>query len=153
LRGRNAFLLLTFVSAEIDDETLWNAFTRGTLPKAEWRHRAHVRVAWMFLERYELDAAHALMRVGIVRLNAVHGLVESLERGYHETLTRGYLVLVAAARKTRMNRTDTSSTFVDACADAIGPEAILRHYSREHLLSAKARALFVEPDLAPLPAV
>lgn len=133
----------------LSDDELWLAFGAATLPAAAWTHRAHLRVAWMFLERYPLDEAHVLMRVGIIRLNAFHGLVETPSRGYHETLTRVWLSLVAARRKAM--DAPSSGTFVDACIDALGKDAVLRHYSRERVTSVRARAMFVEPDLAPLP--
>jgi hypothetical protein len=103
----------------------------------------------MFLKRHPLDEAHVLMRVGIIRLNAFHDLVETPARGYHETLTRLWLSLVAA----RMKTTDapTSDAFVDACTDALGKDAALRHYSRALVTSVRARAVFVAPDLLPLP--
>ncbi len=131
------------------DEELWTAFAAGTLPAATWTHRAHLRVAWMFLRRYSLDEAHVLLRVGIIRLNAAHGLVETPARGYHDTLTRLWLSLVAAAMRT--TDAPTSDAFVDACAGALGKDAALRHYSRERLTSVRARAIFVEPDVQPLP--
>lgn len=133
----------------LSDDELWLAFGAATLPAAAWTHRAHLRVAWMFLERYPLDEAHVLIRVGIIRLNAFHGLVETPSRGYHETLTRVWLSLVAARRKAM--DAPSSGTFVDACIDALGKDAVLRHYSRELVTSVRARAMFVEPDLAPLP--
>jgi hypothetical protein len=133
----------------LGDEELWTAFAAGTLPAATWTHHAHLRVAWMFLRRYSLDEAHVLLRVGIIRLNAAHGLVETPARGYHDTLTRLWLSLVAAAMRTI--DAPTSDAFVDACAGALGKDAALRHYSRERLTSVRARAIFVEPDVLPLP--
>ena len=72
------------VVPSLDDDALWRAFHDGALPAAQWTHAAHLRVAWLHLARYELDEAHLRMRVGIIRLNAAHGLVETAERGYHE---------------------------------------------------------------------
>ncbi len=132
-----------------DDDELWNAFHGRTLSESAWNHRAHLRVAWMFTQRHDLDEAHLLMRVGIIRLNAAHGLVETRERGYHETITRTWLVLVRALATGAPH--PTSSDFVDAHGDALAKDALLRHYSRERLLSLEARTRFVEPDLAPLP--
>jgi hypothetical protein len=137
------------METSLSDQELWHAFGASQLPTADWTHRAHLRVAWMFLKRYPLDEAHVLMRVGIIRLNVFHGRVESPSRGYHDTLTRVWLSLVAA----RMKTTDapSSGAFVDACIDSLGKDAVLRHYSRELLMSVRARAIFVEPDLVPLP--
>lgn len=132
---------------ELADEALWTAFHARTLSHARWTHTAHLRMAWLHLERYALDEAHLRMRAGIVRLNAAHGLVESPARGYHETLTRVWLVLVAEAR--RLARAADSRAFV---ADhALDRDAPLRFYSRERLFSLAARSMFVAPDRAPLP--
>ena len=133
----------------MDDRALWDAFCESRLPTDRWTHREHLRVAWMYLDRYALDEAHLLMRVGIIRLNAFHALVETAQRGYHETLTRVWLVLVAKVRTTATE--ETSDAFVDAHAGALGRDAVLSHYSRDRLMSVRARAVFVEPDLAPLP--
>jgi GNAT superfamily N-acetyltransferase len=131
----------------LDDEALWRAFHARTLPHAQWTHAAHLRIAWLHLDRHELDEAHLRMRAGIIRLNAAHGLVESPERGYHETLTRVWLVLVRAARG-RAVGPDSTSLLVDPGLTRTAP---LAYYSRERLFSPAARATFVPPDLAELP--
>jgi hypothetical protein len=131
----------------LDDDALWLAFHERTVPAAEWTHLAHVRVAWLHLARYELDDAHLRMRAGIIRLNAVHGLVELPTRGYHETITRVWLVLIAAARREAAGR--DSLDFL--AAHGLARDTPLRFYSRERLFSVAARACFVAPDLAELP--
>ena len=134
----------------MDDRELWERFSAARLPDAAWTHRAHLRMAWLFLERHPaIDEAHILMRVGIIRLNATHGLVETTARGYHETLTRVWLVLVDALRRTEP--AESSEAFVDTCAERLGRDAVLGYYSRERLMSVRARATFVDPDLMPLP--
>lgn len=134
----------------IPDDKLWSRFHAASLPAADWTHHAHLRVAWMYSRRHALDDAHILMRVGIIRLNASHGLVETPARGYHETMTRAWLRLVAAAMRSAPEH-ETSLSFLEAHAARLGKDAPLRHYTRERLLSTEARARFVEPDLLPLP--
>jgi ribosomal protein S18 acetylase RimI-like enzyme len=134
---------------ELDDGALWTAFHARTLSHTAWNHAAHLRTAWLHLERYGLDESHLRMRAGILRLNASHGLVESPARGYHETLTRVWLVLVAEARAHA--RCDGSIAFL--AAHPLGRDAPLRFYSRERLFSLEARATFIPPDRAPLPDV
>lgn len=146
---------------ELTDDELWAAFGAAALPAPAWTHRAHLRVAWLFLRRYPLDEAHVLLRVGIIRLNAFHGLVETPSRGYHETLTRLWLSLIASliapatapGTAPAMQAADapSSGAFVDTHQAALGKDAALRHYSRERIMSVRARAIFVEPDLLPLP--
>ena len=129
------------------DDDLWRAFHDATLPAAQWTHAAHLRIAWLHLARYELDEAHLRMRVGIIRLNAAHGLVETAERGYHETLTRVWLVLVAAARR----RAPGADSVHLLARPGVERDAPLAYYSRAQLFSVAARARFVPPDLADLP--
>jgi hypothetical protein len=133
----------------MDDPTLWEAFQTRTLPAAEWTHEAHLRIAWMHLARWpSIDEAHLRTRVGIIRLNHAHGLEETPARGYHETLTRVWLALVAAIRSS--DRSVDSRAFVATHERALGKDAPLRHYSRERLFSLAARSTFVAPDVAPL---
>ena len=133
----------------LDDDALWTAFHEKTLTHAEWTHEAHLRVAWMHVTRYPLDEAHLRMRAGIIRLNERHGLVESAERGYFETLTYVWLALVADAQ--RRSPAADSRALLAARPELQDRELPLRHYSRELLRTGKARAIFVPPDREPLP--
>jgi GNAT superfamily N-acetyltransferase len=133
----------------LDDDILWSAFRGATLPHAEWTHRSHVRVGFMHLTRWPLDEAHLRMRVGIVRLNASHGLEETAARGYHETITRVWLTLTAHARAGRYHA--SSETFLAEHPELLEKDLALRFYSRARLDSVHARAVFVEPDREPLP--
>ncbi len=91
------------------------------------------------------------MRAGIIRLNERHGLTETSARGYFETLTRAWLVLVADARL----RSDaaTSVELFQRCPELLDRSLPARHYSKELLGTVRARSIFVEPDLSPLPRV
>jgi hypothetical protein len=111
----------------------------------------HIRTAFVFLQRFSLDEAHLRMRAGIIRLNERHGLVETSARGYFETLTRVWLVLVADAR--RRTAAGDSCALLLAAPELMDRSLPLRHYSRAVLAETRARALFVPPDLAPLPVV
>ena len=132
------------------DADLWEQFQAVRLPATEWTHVGHLRVAWMFLKRYALDEAHLRARAGIIRLNASHGLVETPARGYHDTITRAWLILVRAAMRTSPG-IDDSALFLPAHASSLAKDALLRHYTRDRLSSVEARARFLEADLAPLP--
>ncbi len=131
------------------DDDLWRAFHSRSLPAALWTHEAHLRIAWMHLRRHPLDDAHILMRVGIILLNASHGLIETPARGYHETITRGFLVIIEGL--VRGDAAQDSRVFLERHAAALAKDALLGHYSRPLLESPLARAVFVEPDLSPLP--
>lgn len=135
----------------MDDRTLWQAFGNSSLTHAEWTHEAHLRAAFLHAQKYPLDEAHLRMRAGIIRLNERHGLQETSARGYFETLTRVWLVLVAdaAARSGASN----SRELLEHCPELFDRTLPSRHYSRAVLASVRARAIFVAPDLEPLPEV
>lgn len=136
-------------STHLDDAALWRAFRDTTLPAPAWTHRSHVRVAFLHLAQWALDEAHLRMRVGIIRLNHAHGLEETPDRGYHETMTRAWLALVAEARAAE-ELVDTDALFAARPA-LLDKNLTLSFYSRTRLFSLRARTMFVEPDLAPLP--
>jgi hypothetical protein len=133
----------------MDDLELWRRFAVQDLSHSEWDHRLHLRTAFLHLTRYELDEAHLRMRAGIIRLNRQHGLEETSARGYLETMTRVWLCLVQSARA-RCEPID-SLDLLDRCPELLDRSLPLRHYSKALLMSVRARAIFVEPDVAPLP--
>jgi uncharacterized protein (DUF1330 family) len=133
----------------LDDGALWQRFIEQQLSPAEWNHELHVRVAHLHVSRYERDEAHLRMRAGIIRLNQHHGLVESAERGYFETLTCVWLLLVGAAG--RRSAAASSIELLERCPELLDRSLPLKYYSRERLFTVRARSIFVEPDLAPLP--
>jgi len=135
----------------MDDETLWKAFSDCTLTSAEWTHEAHLRMAFLHARQYSLDEAHLRLRAGIIRLNERHGLIETGARGYFETLTRVWLVLVAHARE--RSRASSSRELLERCPELYDRQLPARHYSRERLMSVRARSIFVAPDREPLPDV
>ncbi|HYC33583.1 MAG TPA: hypothetical protein VEB59_14940 [Gemmatimonadales bacterium] len=127
------------------------AFTAGTLPKEQWTHRAHLLVALWHGATQPADEALDAMRAGILRLNAVHGVVTTPSRGYHETITRAYMRLVMRFVRDEPPGSSWSSRAARLLARHGEREHLLRHYTRDRLFSSEARFGWVEPDLLPLP--
>ena len=46
------------MSAPLDDEALWTAFTTSTLPEPMWTHESHLRIAFLHLKDVEPSANH-----------------------------------------------------------------------------------------------
>jgi hypothetical protein len=84
-----------------DDEFL-AAFEARTLPKAQWTHAAHVRMAWLYLTRLHFAAALDRVRDGIRCYNAAVG-----SDGYHETITVAFTLLIHA----RLTNADIDDSF------------------------------------------
>ena len=133
----------------LNDDELWELFAASSLPGSDWTHEAHLRIAWMHLRQHDLDASHILMRVGIIKLNRFHQLVETPVRGYHESITRAWLLLVRSA--SQRFPSERSDLFMLGAGNELGTSALLGYYSKDLLMSAAARARFIEPDLKPLP--
>lgn len=131
-----------------DDEFL-AAFEACSVPKAEWTHEAHVRMAWLYLSRLPFGDALGRIGQGIRRYNAAVGGPPS---AYHETVTVAFARLVHA-RMAEGCPGEGFATFAARSPDLFwrGQAALLRHYSRAALDSPAARDRFVEPDLEPLP--
>src|ERR1700730_353768 len=80
---------------------LVSQFESGELPHARWTHREHLTVAFWYVSRLEEAAALDRIREGILFLNGCHGTPNTDTRGYHETLTRFWIGIVAKFLKER----------------------------------------------------
>jgi 4-hydroxy-tetrahydrodipicolinate synthase len=140
--------------AGLDDgalERLQARFAERAIPAAEWTHTAHLQVGAWHVFHLGADEALARMRAGILRLNQAHGLVETPARGYHETITRAYVELLAAFLGGFPPQTPLGARVAAALAAPLGRrDALLSFYDRERLMSPAARAAWVEPDRKPL---
>ncbi len=132
--------------------TLAVRFETGAIPATEWTHETHLTVGAWHVVRFGPDGALERLRTGIRRLNAAHGTVDSDTRGYHETITRAYVRLIAAFLRAR----PAGEGLVGSVAALLGSplaarDVLTRHYSRPLLFSVTARRGWVEPDLEPVP--
>ena len=91
------------------------------------------------------------MRDGILRLNQAHGVPTTPTRGYHETITRFYMHVVAHHLRVEPAGDDWADRANRLYRRLGARDLPLRHYSEARLKSAEARARWVEPDLRPMP--
>lgn len=137
----------------MDDRTLIERFERQQLPPPDWTHRAHVRVAYLYLAEHPFEEALERVRSGIQALNAANGVPEGPNRGYNETTTRAFLHLVAATMEaygTALPSAD-SEAFCDHHPQLMCKQILRCFYSPEQRMRPEAKTEFVAPDLAPLP--
>ena len=120
-------------------------FEDQTLPPLRWTHREHLAVAAVYAKRHG-DGALDCMRSGIKALNAAHGVVDTPTGGYHETLTRAWMQLLRqlSDREPGLHELDLANKALALLADK---RLLLNYYSRESIMSAEARAGWVDPDL------
>ena len=153
LRRRRAWVRSAFRIHRIspmNDADLLQAFEACRLTAADFRHREHLRVAYLYLARDPFEQAHARFEAGVVRLLVHLGAPAS---HYHATLTRAWLLAVRHFLR-REGAKETSEEFLAVPGGAsrlLDQKIMLTHYSAERLFSPAARAGFVEPDLDPIP--
>ena len=125
-----------------------------TLPRSAWTHEAHLAATTYLLLRHpEVDLDHALPGL-IRRYNESVGGVNSDSEGYHETITRVFLLGV----RLFLSEADLEEPLCKLVNSLLlSPMGLrdwpLRFYSRARLLSVEARLVFVAPDIAELPRV
>lgn len=126
-----------------DDEFL-DAFLACRLQAADFDHRAHVRVAWIVLERQPLDESIESICRGIQRFALHLGATTKFHRTISEALARIIASKLGHA---------TWHDFVHAHPELISNvrELLAQYYSPELLGSDAARRGFFAPDRAPLP--
>lgn len=136
--------------APLSDAELLAQFEGCTLPAERWHHAEHVRIAYLCLRQDHFPAALERMRAGLKALNAAQRVPESLDRGYHETLTQAWFRLVHVILS-EYGPAESSLAFLVAHPELSQRKSLRLFYSRDRILSWQAKAEFVEPDLAPLP--
>lgn len=135
---------------ESQTDRLAAAFLDRSLPKAEWTHEAHLRVGLWHLLRFPPDDALDRLRDGIREYNAATGGANSDTAGYHETITRFYVTVIAGFVRAA-DRTRTADDLAAEVVAALGRKDLpLEFWSRGILFSTAARRAWVEPDLRPL---
>jgi hypothetical protein len=123
------------------------AFEAGVYAPANFSHRAHIRLAYLYLASNDVERAAELMRTSLLNFLKVHGITPTK---YHETLTRGWILAVHHFMH-RCPEAASSDDFIAREPMLLDSRIMLTHYSTELLFSNRARAAFVEPDLDPIP--
>ena len=133
-----------------DDETLLMQFEATTWPFVEWRHRQHIKVAYLYLRQHPFDVAARKMRAGLLAYNSANQVPDGLDRGYHETMTQAWMRLVYLTL-CEFGPSESADAFVDKHTQLLSKRALLFFYSRDRIMSVEAKREFITPDLAPLP--
>jgi hypothetical protein len=139
----------------MDDRDFLKSFEDLTLPFAHWTHRAHVKVAWLYLQTHPFNEALSQMRRGIKAYNAHNHVPESPTSGYNETTTHAFLHLIAATISAygKAMPTQTADSFCDTHPQLMTRNILRLFYSPDHRMHPNAKTQFIEPDLAPLPKI
>jgi hypothetical protein len=126
----------------LTDEDLLEGFAGATLADGQFGHAEHVRVGWIFVQRYGLPEALASFPVALRRF----ALAKGAPQLYHMTITWAYLLLIHS----RQQRCHAAvwADFAAANPDLLTwkPSILDNYYTPETLWSEFARHTFVLPD-------
>ena len=130
-----------------NDSAFCKQFESCELPVAEFDHRAHLRLAYVYLVDHDDDTAYRLMRASLHRY--LHHLSVNISK-YHDTITHAWILAVRHFMASTPHCRSANS-FIDRNPEMLDTKIMLSHYSAEILFSDRARQQFVEPDLDPIP--
>lgn len=135
------------------DEELIKQFEDQSLPYAQWTHRAHVQVAFLYARDYPFSNAVEKVRAGIQAYNASQDIHEGPTTGYNETTTVAFMHLVAAtiAAYGESMPTPDSDSFCRTHPHLMSKHILRLFYSPARISHPDTKLKFVEPDLATLP--
>jgi hypothetical protein len=134
----------------MDDELFLQRFEAAQWAPEDWHHREHIKVAYLYLQRYSLEEAIEQIRTAIKRFNAAHQVPEALDRGYHETITQAWMRLVHFAL-CEYGAAESADAFFDDHPQLWQMKVLRFFYSKQRIMSAEAKAEFVAPDILELP--
>lgn len=126
------------------NESEWmEAFERGTLPIDTFHHTEHVKMAFLYLQKYPPLEALGRFSSALTRFATAHGKPNL----YHETITWAFLLLIRE-RIARANSPQKWTEFSASNADLLcWDDNILKKYYRpETLTSELAKSIFLFPD-------
>src|SRR5258708_32458094 len=122
-------------------------FERGTWPKPEWTHAAHIAVAGGYLIDYSDEDAAERARCDIQHYNQCVGTINSDHSGSHETLTLFWLALVRARlRQFDAGTARDGSVRKLLAAGSPPPGGVFRHSSVPGGCSRRERPVSGPPD-------
>jgi hypothetical protein len=120
------------------DQEFIDAFTTGQLEPAGFDHRAHLRAAFLLLEKGPFLEACMAMRDGLQALAGKLGKPDL----YHETVTVAFMALVAERRPE-----GDWDGFIARNPELCERGLLDAWYSKALLASGAARRIFTMPDL------
>jgi hypothetical protein len=131
---------------QLNDTEFLFQFENQTLDMRHFNHMGHLRLAWLYLSRYDVDSAVKLV------CSSIQAYATSLgaSRKFHLTITNA-LVRIMAKRRGNMQKKEWELFLLenqDLVNDAIS--VLDQHFSKELLFSEQARTTLVQPDKKPL---
>ena len=117
-----------------------------TGPAGQFRHRQHIKLAFLAVRHYGMPAATGKVCTWIRQIS----VYERAPQKYHHTVSRAWVELVAH-HVTEAPECPDFDAFAERNPALMGKRLLSRHYRSSTLASETARHDWVEPDLSPFP--
>jgi len=130
-----------------EDHKFKNEIECCAIQLAEFDHRAHISLAYIYIAQYGVDLAHKRMKSSLLRLLR-HNNIDTAN--YSETITKAWIMAVRHFMELS-NHCGSSADFIRQQARMLDANIMLSHYSAEILFSDYARSKFVVPDIEAIP--
>ena len=115
-------------------------------PGGAFRHREHIHLAYLAVQRHGADRAAGVVSGWIRHLAAY----QRVPQKFNATVTRAWTEIVAHHMAADQNGGDFAS-FADRYPPLLDKRLLTKHYSSRALASPAARTSWLEPDLAAFP--
>jgi hypothetical protein len=128
----------------MEDGELLSKFEDTSLPLPNFRHEEHVRIAFLYLQRYPLLDVLARFPAALQRYAAAHG-----KNGlYHQTISWAFLFIVNERRAAAGAAKEAWEAFKARNDDLLqsSKSTLAKYYRDDTIASPAAREYFVMPD-------
>src|SRR5467141_2028503 len=126
----------------MDDVEFLKLFHEGALTGDEFRHRGHLRLAWLVLSRHSRIEAESI----IAREIQLFAVAKGVSKRYHDTLTRFWVRLVGHVMQ-NAPQAGSVDELLARFPFLLDKSLPYRHWREETFKSDKVRSRWVEPDL------
>jgi len=131
---------------ELSNKTFLSLFEEKSLDPKYFSHLGHIRLAWIYLNKYEHSMAVDKACVGIKAYASSLGATDK----FNMTMSVAMMEIISH----RINKLDDKSwqTFMANNTDLIENSfaILLKYYSKEQLFSNAAKMTVLKPDLRPI---
>ncbi|MEJ0100849.1 MAG: hypothetical protein WDO12_14540 [Pseudomonadota bacterium] len=128
-------------------ESFIAAFEALELPRERWTHEAHLVAGHWYAWRLGMPAALDEIRGRIRAHNESVGTTNTDSSGYHESITRLYMLVIDDHIARHSGMPFAASLRALLASPVAARDWPFTYYSRERLLSVDARRDWVPPDL------
>ncbi|NHM05683.1 hypothetical protein G4D82_00475 [Flavobacterium sp. CYK-4] len=130
---------------DLTDSQFEQQFAACALPSEVFNHEAHLRLAWIHIQKYGLETAVSNITQQIKAYATFLGEAEI----YHHTLTVAAVYIVNHFKLQSGTADFTDFMAQNPRLQTHFKELIAQHYSTDIFNDAKAKAEFLPPDLLP----